>query len=151
MENKDLKVLVFGLDGEYYATDIIEVERILEYTQPTEMPDVPEYVDGVINYENHILPIINLKKKFKFSTFKEDAEKKEKVVVIKKDNKKFGIVVENVYEVADIQGKYFEEAPEITTKISKKYMKGLINLEDKIIILLNVSQILTEEDEEKIF
>lgn len=149
MENKDLKVLIFGLDEEYYATDIIEVERILEYTAPTEMPDVPEFVEGVINYENHILPIINLSKKFKFQNHKE--EKRGKIVVIKKDNKKFGIVVESVYEVSDIQAELFEDAPTITTKISKKYMKGLIKLDNKIIIVLNVSEILSEEEENKIF
>lgn len=149
MGSKDLKVLIFGLDGEYYATDIIEVERILEYTIPTEMPDVPEFVEGVINYENHILPIINLNKKFKFQTQKE--EKRGKIVVIKKDDKKFGIVVESVYEVADIQGELFEDAPTITTKISKKYMKGLIKLENKIVIVLNLSEILTEDEENKIF
>lgn len=149
MEDKEIKVLIFGLNGEYYATDILDVERILGYEQPTEMPDVPKFVEGVINHENKILPIINLAKKFNFHPNEKNDQ--TKIIVIKNDNKKFGIIVDNVYEVTDVDYSLFEEAPTITTTISKRFIKGLIKLDEKIIILLNIVNILTEEEEEQIF
>lgn len=153
MEVKEMKILIFSLNGEHYATDIGEVERILGFIQPTEMPDVPNFVEGVINYENSILPIINLAKKFNFYSNKGQAEEKEnsKFIVIKRDEKKFGIIVDTVYEVSDISSDLFEEAPAITTKISRKYMRGLIKQEDRIIILLNLKEILSEDEEDSIF
>lgn len=149
MEGKEIKILIFDLNGEYYATDILDVERILGYEEPTEMPDVPNFVEGVINHENRILPIINLTKKFKFPDFK--ISELAKIIVIKNNDKRFGIVVDNVYEVKDVDYDLFEEAPPITTKISKKFVKGLIKLEGKIVILLNMIDILSEDEERMIF
>lgn len=152
MEEKEMKILIFSLNGEHYATDIRDVERILGYVHATEMPDVPNFVEGVINYENNILPIINLGKKFNFSTAKGQAEEEgAKIVVIKRDEKKFGIIVDTVYEVSDVSSDLFEEAPAITTSISKRYMKGLIKLENRIVILLNMKELLSNDEEDLIF
>ena len=63
MASNENKMLIFGLNGEHYATDIKEVERILGYQEPTVLPDAPIFVKGVINYEQSILPIISLSKK----------------------------------------------------------------------------------------
>lgn len=149
MDKKDMKILIFKLNGEHYATDISDVERILGYTEPTEMPDVPNFVEGVINYENKILPIINLAEKFNF--YKETDKDGAKIIVIKRDEKKFGIIVDSVSEVSDVNEELFEEAPPITITVSKNYIKGLIKMKDNIVILLNVCKILSEDEEELIF
>lgn len=149
MDQNEMKILIFDLNEEYYAADILDVERILGYEKTTEMPDVPSFVEGVINYEDSILPIINLSKKFKLSSMID--KDKTKIIVVKRDEKKFGILVDNVYEVTDINMKAFEEAPSITNSISQKYIKGLIKLKDRIIILLNMVNILNEEEEDMIF
>lgn len=149
MGTKDMKILIFALEGERYATDIRDVERILEYTKPTEMPDTPDFIEGIINHQNEIIPIVDLEKKFKFKCPKDI--KKDKIIVIKRKDKKFGIVVEKVYEVTTMSMETFEEAPEITVDTTNKYMRGLIKLDNNIVILLNLGKILTEEEENLIF
>ena len=149
MDQEEMKILIFELNGEHYATDILDVERILGYVQTTEMPDAPSFVEGVINYEDSILPIISLNKKFKFNSTcnKEQA----KIIVVKREEKKYGVVVDNVYEVTDINKESFETAPTITNQVSQKYIRGLVKLKDKIVILLNMGNILNEEEENMIF
>ncbi len=149
MASNEIKMLIFGLNGEHYATDIREVERILGYQEPTVLPDAPSFVKGVINYEQKILPIISLSKKFNFGEDKESEERK--IIVIKRAENKFGIIVENVYEVRDINSELMEEAPPITATIDKRYISGLIKLEDNIVILLDLEKILSSEDEDNIF
>jgi purine-binding chemotaxis protein CheW len=149
MASNDIKILIFGLNGEHYATDIKEVERILGYQEPTVLPDAPSFVEGVINYEQSILPIISLSRKFNFGQDKESENRK--IIVVKRKEKKFGIIVENVYEVRDVNSDLFEEAPPITTTIDKRYISGLIKLEDDIVILLDLEKILSSEDEDNIF
>lgn len=154
MEGKEMKILIFNLNGEHYATDITDVERILGYIEPTEMPDAPNFVEGVINYENSILPILNLSKKFNFQLVNEQVEKEaKKIIVVKRDKKKFGVIVDTVYEVSNVSSNLFEEAPTITStsSSSKSYIEGLIKLEDKIVILLNLVKIISEDEEELIF
>jgi purine-binding chemotaxis protein CheW len=149
MANSEIKILIFGLNGEHYATNIKEVERILGYQEPTVLPDAPTFVKGVINYEQSILPIISLSRKFNFGQDRESENRK--IIVVKRKENKFGIIVENVYEVKDVNSDLVEEAPQITTTIDKKYIAGLIKLEDNIVILLDLEEILSSDDEDNIF
>ncbi len=149
MANNEMKMLIFSLNGEHYATDIKEVERILGYEEPTVLPDAPSFVKGVINYEDSILPIISLSRKFNFGDDKESVNRK--IIVVKREDKKFGIIVENVYEVRDVNSDLLEEAPSITSTIERKYIGGLIKLEDNIVILLDLEKILSSEEEDSIF
>jgi len=144
MDNKEIKVLIFSINGEYYATDIMEVERILGYEETTKLPEIPNFVEGVINYEGNILPIINLAKKFNlpYSERKEDS----KIIVAKQNDSKIGIIVDVVSEVKDIKVEKIETPPEIVAGISRRYIRGLIKIDGKIIIFLNFATILTEEE-----
>ncbi|MDO5518515.1 MAG: chemotaxis protein CheW, partial [Clostridium sp.] len=74
-----------------------------------------------------------------------------KIIVVKRKEKKFGVIVDNVYEVADIKENNIEETPEITNSVERKYISGLINLDNHIVILLDLDKILSSEDEDSIF
>ena len=148
MKQQEIKVLVFRIGGEYYATNIIEVERILGYEKSTKIPDSPEFVEGVINYESSILPIISLSKIFKLPSSVIGEE--SKIIVAKQNNSKIGIIVDFVSEVMDVRMDKIEESPEIIGGISKRYIKGLIKIDGKIIVYLNISAILTDEEKNQI-
>ena len=145
---REIKILVFKLGNEYYATDIMEVERILGYEEPTALPDSPSFLDGVINYENSVLPIINLTDKFKL---KSENTLDKKIIVVKRENGKFGILVDSVSEVFSIIGDEIKNSDSLTTLISNRYIKGLIRKKENIIIMLNLENVLTAEEEEIIF
>ena len=148
MSEKELKVLIFGLNNEYFATDIMDVERILGYDTPTKIPDAPDFVVGVINYQGSILPIISLTKKFSLPD--KPVNDDTKIIVAKQNDQKIGVIVENVSEVKDIKASNIEVPPEVVSGISKRYMNGIIKLDQKIILFLNLSNILTEEEKESI-
>ena len=64
----EIRILVFKLNGEYFATDIMEVERILGNVGTTKLPDSPRFLEGIIKYEEEVIPVINLYKKFGFNS-----------------------------------------------------------------------------------
>lgn len=144
----ELKILVFRLNEELYATNIMDVERILGYEIPTELPEAPSFLDGVIKYEDGVLPIINLSDKFKLK--KREITDENKIVVVKKNRSKFGILVDNVCEVININEMEIDNPKAVSSLVSKQYIEGLIKKENKIIIMLNLSRILTEEEEDEI-
>lgn len=146
--SEEIKILVFQVNNEYYATDIMDVERILGYEEMTKIPNSPDFVEGVRNYAESILPIIRLSKRFNQVDIKNDDE--TKVIVTKHYDTKIGIMVDVVSEVRDVKLSTIEEAPEIVSGISKKYIKGLIKFEDKIVIFLNLGAILTEKEIEEL-
>jgi len=144
MKDQEIKILIFSINNEYYATSIMEVERILEYEKSTKIPDSPEFVEGVINYEGKILPVVTLSKRFNLPV----AELKEgcKIIVAKQNQSKIGIIVDFVSEVKDVKIDSIEDSPEIISGISRRYIKGLIKIDGRIIIYLNLSSILTEDE-----
>lgn len=149
MADNDNKILIFGLSNEKYATNITEVERILGYVELTVLPETPDFVKGVIDYEDSILPIISLTNKFKLG--EEKISETTKIIVAKRKEKKFGVIVDNVYEVTDINNGKIEETPEITNTVERKYISGLMKLDNQIVILLDLDRILSSEDEDNIF
>ncbi len=148
MNETGIKILIFSINGEYYATNIMEVERILDYENTTKIPDSPSFVEGVINYEERILPVITLSKRFNLPFTERKAE--SKIIVAKQNHSKIGIIVDLVSEVKDVKIDNIEDSPEIMTGISRRYIKGLIKLDGRIIIYLNLSGILTEEEKNQI-
>lgn len=146
---RDIKILVFKLNGELFATDIMEVERILGYIKATKLPDSPEFLDGIIQYEQGVIPVINLHKKFAFTD--EIDNELQKIIVVKKNIGKFGVIVDDVYEVSTINEEVIDNSDSIHSIISKKYIKGIIRNNEKLIILLDLNSILLEKEEEMIF
>jgi len=144
MKEQETKILIFSINGEYYATNIMEVERILGYEKSTKIPDSPQFVEGVINYEGKILPVITLSKRFNLPLT--EIQEESKIIVAKQNNSKIGIIVDFVSEVKDVKIDSIEDSPDIIAGISKRYIKGLIKIDGRIIIYLNLSAILTEEE-----
>ncbi|EQB88529.1 purine-binding chemotaxis protein CheW [Clostridium punense] len=147
---KELKLLVFNIGEQFFAGDIMEIERILPYETPTKLPDSPEFLEGVINYEGNILPIISLVRRFNVQATSNSDKKRHSIIVTRYNDKAVGIIVDAVNEVKSIVEEMIEDAPEISSSISKRYIKGLVKAEDKIIILLQLSNVLSDEEKESI-
>jgi len=144
---KEIKILIFKLGNEFYATDIMEVERILGYEEATVLPDSPDFLLGVIDYETSVLPIISLSKKFKIT---EGSKQERKIIVVKRESGKFGILVDSVSEVQSISDSDIKNPEGLSTLVSKKYITGLVKKDNNIIILINLDKVLTIEEEEEI-
>lgn len=143
-----LKILVFKINNKMFAADINDIERIIKYKEATYIPDMPSFVEGVINYEEKVIPSINLNKKLGLN---EENLESRKIIVTRREEKRFAVVVDNVCEVSEIKEKSIEDIPISNLNIKKDYIKGLINLNENIIIVLNLFKILTESEEEIIF
>ena len=59
MKIESNKLVTFRLGDDHFAADIFSVERVLRYTTPTSVPDMPEYIEGVIDYQGRVVPIVN--------------------------------------------------------------------------------------------
>lgn len=145
----EIRILVFRLNGELFATDIMEVERILGNVDTTKLPDSPDFLEGVIKYEEEVIPVINLYKKFNFAN--EVVDENKKIIVIKKEVGKFGVIVDDVNEVTSINEAKIDKSSSVSTIVSKKYMKGIIREENNLIMLLDLNNILLEKEEELVF
>jgi purine-binding chemotaxis protein CheW len=135
------KVVIFKIENEEYAADIMQIEKILDYTEPVKIPETPAFIKGIIKYQDKILPIIDLKTKLHLSV--DTINNDSKIIVVKNENKYIGLIVDMVLEVIDISNENVEETPEIIRCILNKYVNGLVKLKNRIIILLDTDKIVS--------
>lgn len=140
----DKKVVVFKINGEDLAADIMQVERILGFVEPTKIPEAPSYIKGVIKYQDKILPIMNLKKRF--GVLDTESNPDNKIIVVRHELNTIGVIVDAVSEVIDINDNAIESAPEILKGISNKYILGIIKHNDRIITLIDTQKLFTKEE-----
>ena len=96
-----------------------------------------------------VIPVINLSNKFGFNSCSVDST--NKVIVVKKELGKFGVIVDDVNEVTTVNEEVIDYSSSVSTIISRKYMKGIIREKNNLIILLDLNKVLLEKEEELVF
>ncbi len=135
----------FLLGDEEYGVDISLVHEIIRFPEITHVPQMPEFIDGVINLRGRVIPVMNLRKKFGFQEVERD--NKQRIIVVEIEQKVTGVIVDGVSEVLDIESGRIDEAPAMGTRVNTDFIKGMAKLNDeRLMILLNIEKILTSEE-----
>lgn len=143
-ESKIVQLIVFNLGDEEYGADINQVREIIRTGTITPIPDSPDFIKGVANVRGEIPVIIDLKERF-FLPAKENVGNKH-IVMTERDKSIFGLLVDEVTEVLRIPQSDIKAAPEIVTKVDREYVSGVITLDDRLIILLDLYKVLSTEE-----
>ncbi len=148
-ENLMNKYLSFRIGNEFYAIDIKHVKEIVIMTMDiTEMPETAEYFRGVINLRGKIIPVIDVRCRFRMEPITYD--EKTCIVVLNVDGTETGFIVERVAEVLDIADNQISPAPKIGRKEDSRYIRGIGKVGDHVKIVLDVDKLLRDEDLEDI-
>lgn len=142
-----LQVVVTKLADEEYGILIMQVQEIITLPGITRIPGMPDFIEGVINLRGRIIPIIDLRKRFKLEVKERDAETRIIVVEIGAANAKkeaIGLIVDRVSEVITLSGEQIDEIPPAISRIDAEYLSGVGKLEKRIIILLSLDKVLSE-------
>ena len=140
------QLVVFELEKEYYGVDIANVDGIVKMQPITRVPHSPDFVEGVTSLRGEILPVIDLRKRFKLGTHQSTTESRIINVVI--DEMKIGMIVDSVSEVLTIQESLIEETPRIVASIDSSFITGIAKLENHLIILVDLSKVLRSKEVE---
>lgn len=149
--NKDnfdelIQLVSFTLNDEMFGVDILRVQEINRMVSITKIPQTPHYIEGVINLRGKIIPILDIRKKFNIEV--REWDKNTRIIVIDVNNSVIGMVVDSVSEVLRIPKNSIEPSPKITSSVGMDYINGVVKLEDKLLIFLEVSKIASEAAQE---
>jgi purine-binding chemotaxis protein CheW len=145
---QDNKLLQFELDGEFYGVDILKVREINGMMDITAVPQTPVFMKGLINLRGKVVPVIDLRLKFGLSEFEYDERTSIIVIEFKSIHGlvQMGIVVDSVSEVINIPSRNIEAAPNFGARLKSDYIKGMAKTKDRVIIILDIDLILTDEE-----
>ena len=137
--------LSFILAGEEYASDILKIQEIRDWKSSTLVPNSPDYIEGILNLRGDIIPIINLRTRFDLPASDKIANRIVIVLDIESDgkNRLMGLLVDAVAETYDVDMDKVRPAPIGSSAIDDEFITGLTTLDNKLVILLDVDQLLS--------
>jgi purine-binding chemotaxis protein CheW len=138
------KLVTFRLGEDLFAADIFSVERVLRYAVPTPVPDMPDYIEGVMDYQGRVVPIVNLRRRFELSAAPAVGE--TRILVLNVAGDWIGVVVDAVTEVAAYDRAAVSEPPKLFRGLSAEYLKGIVRRGDRLVIFLDVDHLLSSTD-----
>ncbi len=142
------QIVSFRLANEEYGVDIMRAREIIMISQITRVPEVPDFICGLINLRGHVIPIVDLRKRFGLEAREHDEN--TRVIVATVGAKTIGVVVDAVTEVLRIHAEQIEPAPSSIAGLDHEYIRGLVKLDQRLLILLDIEKILTNEQQREL-
>lgn len=139
--------ILFRLEEDIYGAEINDVREIILPQEPTKVPNNPDFIEGVIDYRGRVSPLLDLKKRFRVGSSPYTEEARLIVSDVNEDYVSF--LVDEIVGINRLDPATIGEVPKMT-KIGKEYLTGVIRDKDQLIILMNMSKILTVKEKEVI-
>lgn len=136
--------LTFKLGNEVYGICVVYVTEIVGVPQITKLPDMPNYIKGVVNLRGQIIPVVDMRLRFDMAS--RDYDERTCIIVINIDATQQGLVVDTVNEVMTIDVKNISPPPQVGSERTAHFIKGMARVGDDVKILLDGKKLLLEEE-----
>jgi purine-binding chemotaxis protein CheW len=136
--------LTFVLGAEEYGLEILKVQEIRGYDAVTNIANTPEFIKGVVNLRGKIVPIVDLR--IKFHLGKVEYNEFTVVIILSLGSRVVGIVVDGVSDVMALNDEQIREVPSLVTSIDTQYIVGLATVEERMLILVDIEQLMSSQD-----
>ena len=135
--------LTFKLEEEVFAVDVAKVREVLDFTLSTKIPGTPDFMRGVINVRENIIPVVDIRLKFGLSINEKTVDTCIVVMEISVEDEKtiLGILVDSVQEVFELEANRITPPPRIGSKWRTEFVKGIGKRNDDLIIILDIDQV----------
>jgi purine-binding chemotaxis protein CheW len=141
MTASSAKIVVFRLGEDLFAAGVQSVERVIRYERARPLPDVPPWVDGVIQYRSHIIPQLDLRRRFELPEAAAGAT--TRIIVLNAGGGWIAAVVDAVLEVAAYDESQLSPPPALFRGLAGEYLRGLVRVGEQLIVLLDVDRLLS--------
>ncbi len=136
--------LTFRLGNEEYGIDILKVQEIRGYGAVTKIANVPEFIKGVANLRGIIVPIIDMRIKFKLG--KAEYDQFTVVIILNVSGRVMGIVVDGVSDVVTLDMDQMQSTPEFSPVLNTEYILGLGTIQERMLILIDIEKLMGSAD-----
>ncbi len=141
--------LTFMLAGEEYGVDILRVLEIKGWDDVTSLPNMPDYIRGVINLRGTIVPIIDLRRRFGLKILEYGPT--TVVIVLRVQSRghadrTMGIVVDGVSDVYQVKTENVKKSPDFGTAVDTEFVRGMATVEEKMVVILNIDHMLNSNE-----
>ena len=140
--------LTFRLDSETFALDITKVREVLDFTTVTKVPQTPDFMMGVINLRGSVVPVVDMRLKFRMSKTEATVNTCIIIVEIELDGEitVLGALADSVQEVLELDPDQIEPPPRIGTRLKTQFIRGMGHRDNQFIIILDIDKVFSAEE-----
>ncbi|QSX32699.1 chemotaxis protein CheW [Shewanella avicenniae] len=139
-----LQWVTFKLDNETYGINVMQVQEVLRHTEIAPVPGAPHYVLGIINLRGNVVTVIDTRSRFGLPSAEVDDS--TRIVIIEAEKQVIGILVDSVAEVVYLRRSEIDNAPNVGTEESAKFIQGVSNRGEELLILVDLDKLLSDEE-----
>lgn len=136
------QLVVFNLGKEEYAVDISYAQEIIRIPEFTKLPNVPSFIEGIINLRGKVIPVFDLKKRFDIDQTERGSD--SRLLILELDGMTAGIIVDDVSEVMRADDESFQDLSSEVISISKNSIDRIVIVDQRVIIILNAVKLKEE-------
>ena len=136
--------LTFTLGDEEYGVEILKVQEIRSYEEPTTIANAPPFIKGVVNLRGVIVPIVDMR--IKFGLGSSEYNQFTVVIILNVAQRVVGMVVDSVSDVIQLSGEQIREAPQFGASLDTEYITGLGTVDERMLILMDIEKLMTSND-----
>ena len=140
-----MQIVTFRIGTEFFAADVRAVERVLRYQPATPLPEVPPWVAGVLEYQQRVVPVIDLRVRFELAGATPTSD--TRIIVFNTNGGWTAGVVDAVLDVSAIERNRLEAPPPLLNGLSAEYLHGIARRDGQLVLLLNANRVLSSTDE----
>ncbi|HOA55493.1 MAG: chemotaxis protein CheW [Acetivibrionales bacterium] len=144
----EMNAVIFNLNDQLFGAEASQVFQIIRYQEPSKMPKMPRFIEGIINYRDTVLPVINLAKRFDLGDM--DITKKTKILVTKLGEKYAGFIVSDVMEIMRFEEDEVEMAPSAVNVGTASYLRKIGKKGDRLYSIIDLENILNEAERKRL-
>ncbi len=144
-ENPIIQLVGFRLDSEDYAIAITKIQEIILMKPITRIPQVPDFIEGLINLRGSVIPIVNLRRRFGLAPREVDDD--TRTIVVNIHDKTVGCIVDTVTQVMRINREQIQPPPLSVLAIAHQYIAGLARLDDRLLIVLDIDRLFEDQSQ----
>lgn len=139
-----LQWVTFQLEEETYGINVMQVREVLRHTEIAPVPGAPDYVLGIINLRGNVVTVIDTRSRF--GLMQGEITDNTRIIVIESERQVIGILVDSVAEVVYLRSSEIDTTPSVGTDESSKFIQGVSNREGKLLILVDLNKLLSEDE-----
>jgi len=144
MRSDMMKLVIFEIGGDLFAADVLAVDRVLRYVTPNAVPDVPAWVEGVIEHRKSVIPVIDLRRRLGFTEHAVGSG--TRIVVLNTSAGHVAGIVDAVKEVAVVPTGAVTAPPPLFRGLSSDAIRGIAKVGERLVVLLDVERVLATAD-----
>jgi purine-binding chemotaxis protein CheW len=138
------RIVTFRVGRDLFAADIASVERVLKYETPRSVPNMPPWLEGVIDYHGKVVPVVDLRRRFHIDDVSVAGQ--TRLLVLSTGTEWTAVVVDAVLDVRSLEGEALAPAPPIFRGLAGDFVRGMTRRNEQLVVVLDVAHLLATHE-----